>query len=549
MLSRAEEKSAELESRSTREPVRRTGTEESFPPSKARYVRLIVDAAEADPNSRGGYRIDEFEVWTAESEPRNVALAANGGQATGVSRIADDFADAYSARLTIDGEFGARWIAAGPELTIQLRRPEIINRILFSSDRTGDAGRHEIASFVSDYRIEISLDGEAWQQVADSQTRQPVDARHRRKRLIDWAMTPEEKTQLAAWRSELDRINRAIAGVPTLPQWWAGDFEDATGPFHVFLGGDPQRLGTVVTPASLSAFRDNTWAYALPTDAVEAQRRQALAEWIIHRDNPLTPRVLANRLWQHHFGKGIVATPSDFGYMGSRPSHPELLDWLAKQIHNYDWRLKPLHRLIMTSQTYQQSSTYDQQAAKVDADAQYLWRYPPRRLSAEEIRDTMLSVAGTLDGSMGGPGFRLYRYIQDNVATYIPRDKHGPETFRRAVYHQNARASRVDLMTEFDCPDNALAAPRRAETTTPLQALTMLNHHFSLDMSEYLAERLLRDGGDGQIQNQIRLGFRLAYSRAPTDVELEDAVGLVEAHGLRAFCRALLNSNEMIYLE
>ena len=175
----------------------------------------------------------------------------------------------------------------------------------------------------------------------------------------------------------------------------------------------------------MSTLADVTKGYELPADAPEQERRLALARWLVAADNPLTPRVLVNRLWQYHFGTGIVATPSDFGYMGERPTHPELLDWLAKRLVADGWRLKPLHKLIVMSQTYRQSSAYREDAAKVDADSRLLWRFPPRRLSAEEIRDTMLFVAGKLDEHMGGPGFRLYQYSRDNVATYTPL-----ETFR-----------------------------------------------------------------------------------------------------------------------
>ena len=149
-----------------------------------------------------------------------------------------------------------------------------------------------------------------------------------------------------------------------------------------------------------------------------------------------------------------------------------------------------MHRLVLLSETYRQSAAWQEEAGKVDGVARLLWRFPPRRLSAEEVRDTILAVSCKLDPAMGGAGFRLYRFIQDNVSTYVPLDEHGPWTYRRAVYHQNARASVVDLMTDFDQPDCAFSAPARAETTTPLQALTMLNHRFTLDMATALADRL-----------------------------------------------------------
>ena len=160
------------------------------------------------------------------------------------------------------------------------------------------------------------------------------------------------------------------------------------------------------------------------------------------------------------------------------------------------------------------------------------------------MRDTILSVTGNLDPSMGGPGFKLYEYQQDNVATYVPLNVHGPETYRRAVYHHNARAARVDLMTEFDCPDPAFAEPRRAATTTPLQALTLMNHSFSLDMARAFAERLEHEAKVAADQGQR--AFVLCYGRNPSPEESSGASKLIQAFGLRAFCRSLLNSSELI---
>jgi hypothetical protein len=301
--------------------------------------------------------------------------------------------------------------------------------------------------------------------------------------------------------------------------------------------------GEAVAPASLAVLDGGLPAYALPADAPESERRRALAAWITADENPLTPRVLANRVWQYHFGTGLVDTPSDFGFLGSRPTHPELLDFLARRLLAHGWRLKPLHREILLSQTYRQSAGFRAAAAGQDRDARLLWRFPPRRLSAEELRDTMLAVSGRLQlAPRGGPGFRLYKFTQNNVCTYFPLDTHGPETYRRAVYHQNARASVVDVLNDFDLPDIAFAAPKRANTTTPLQALTLLNHSFTLDMAAALATRLPSD-------DPIGSAYRLALQRAPTATERGAAGQLVAQHGLAAFCRALLNANELLYLE
>jgi hypothetical protein len=342
-------------------------------------------------------------------------------------------------------------------------------------------------------------------------------------------------------------VQRQMRAVPSPPQWWLGEFRDAPGPYRVFRGGDPQRPGDEVWPASPSSLAEVVPGYKL-TESSESDRRKVLADWLVHPANPLTPRVLANRLWHYHFGRGIVDTPSDFGAMGGQPSHPELMDWLARQVLEQNWRLKPLHKLIMTSQTYRQSAAFQEAAARSDGDARYLWRFPPRRLSAEEIRDTLLSLSGRIDLRMGGPGFRLYRYLEDNVATYVPLEKVDHEAYRRSVYHQNARAASVDLLTAFDAPDCSRAAPRRDSTTSPIQALTMQNHKFTLDMAAHLADRLHEEAGEN-VDEHVRRAFELAYSRLPDNAELAASREFITNHGLSAFCRVLINTNELIYLD
>jgi hypothetical protein len=257
--------------------------------------------------------------------------------------------------------------------------------------------------------------------------------------------------------------------------------------------------------------------------------------------------VLANRIWHYHFGRGIDGTPSDFGFQGEAPSHPALLDYLALRLLAYGWRLKPLHREILLSQAYRQSSAYDEGKARVDAEARLLWRYPPQRLTAEAIRDAILAVAGTLDGRMGGPGFHLFRYTVDNVATYYPLERFGPETFRRAVYQTAARSVRSELLGQYDCPDSSLPEPKRSVTTSPLQALALFNNSFVIEQAERLAERLRREAGADPAR-QVDRAFLLAFGRPAESGERAAAAALVERHGLAAFCRALFNANEFIYV-
>ncbi|MGB8170614.1 MAG: DUF1553 domain-containing protein [Chthoniobacteraceae bacterium] len=551
---RAKAMEAEAAKAWTRPKVSGYGTEEKFAPVEAQYVRLLMDGTNAndanprDKSKRGEIKIDEFEVWTAGDAARNVALTANGGRARGeTKRAAKDFAGAYDVELTIDGKFGERWHAAGDELVITLAKRERIDRVFFSSDRGhGLAEGTALTAFVGDYRIEVSLDGKEWREVATSADREPVTAARKQARLLKLATTPEDAARLARIDKELTLVEREIAKIPPLSTWWVGTHQPAPGPFHVFLGGSPQRKGDAVIPASLSVLDRERSRFSLDDKSAEGDRRLALAKWICAPQNPLTPRVLANRIWHYHFGRGLVETPSDFGYMGSRPSHPELLDWLAQRLEENGWHWKPLHRLIMTSQAYQQSAMWREEAARKDGDSRLLWRFPARRLDAEEVRDTMLSVADKLDATMFGPGFKLYEYQQDNVATYVPLDAPGAETYRRAIYHHNARAARVDVMTDFDCPDPAFAEARRASTTTPLQALTMMNNRFALDLAAAFAERLQREAKD--VDAQVSRAFSLAYARPPTTEETATAAKLIAVHGLRAFCRALLNSNELINL-
>ena len=530
--------------------VTRHFNEHRFAPVSARYLKFKILGTSDRPQSGRSARIDEFEAWTATE---NAALASYGTKAEGAtSARAEDIAggSTYGVNLVNDGKFGERWFVGNPpELTLTFPRAETIQRIVFSQDRTAapDNPGVGIGPFVTEYQALISSDGKQWQLIADSGDRKPFNEAHTIARFSPEVTSEDEKLRLQTLTAELAQLNQQISAIPPLPLVWAGKFDQPKETTYVHKSGDPQRRGADVIPASLAVLDQVTKPYALSADAPDAERRLSLANWIASDANPLTARVLANRVWHYHFGTGIVDTPSDFGYLGGKPSHPELLDWLARRLQQHGWRLKPLHREILLSQTYRQSSDAREDAAKLDASARLLWRFPARRLSAEEIRDSILAVTGKLDLKMGGPGFRLYRYLQDNVATYLPLDQHEPETYRRAVYHQNARASLLDGLTDFDLPDSAYSAPSRISTTSPLQALTLLNHRFTLDMSDALAERAQREAPNDQAA-QVRRAFALAFQRTPTPEEEQAALKLIASHGWRAFCRALLNANELIYL-
>ena len=242
-----------------------------------------------------------------------------------------------------------------------------------------------------------------------------------------------------------------------------------------------------------------------------------------------------------------MATPSDFGFNGALPSHPELLDWLAAELMDRDWDLKAIHRLILTSSTYRQASLFRAEAARVDAGNQLLWRMNPRRLEAETLRDAILVSTGLLRDELGGPGFQDFTTYVHNSQFYDMIDPVGETFQRRSLYRMWIRSGRNRFLDVFDCPDPSATAPKRAVTTTPLQALALMNNSFVLRMSEALAERMDVDGGDGA--EEIRSAFRWCLGRPPTETEIEEASTLVAEHGRSAFARALFNSSEFLYVD
>ncbi len=529
------------------------GTSEEFLATRAQHVRFVIHSVTTDATKtrlgdvRSG-RLSEFEVWNTDNV--NVALANYGSKAEGArSATAADFPDAYGPQLCIDGKQGEQWFIGSPaELTITFPQPELVHRIHFSNSKGRDLDESKVRGATPcEYDILVSLDGQQWTKVASSEGREPWTPAHGIERVRRNVITEEEVRQLKRFDRDISLIRLKIERIPKLQQVWAGNFTQPTEPTNVQLGGDPMKPTDIVVPSSLSVLNQVTPTFQLPVDAPESQRRLELAKWIASDSNPLTARVLANRIWQYHFGNGIVDTPSDFGFLGSQPTHPELLDFLSRKLIGYGWRLKPLHRDILLSQTYLQSSSFRDSAANKDKDSRLLWRFPPKRLSAEELRDTILMVSGKLQlEPAGGPGFRLYRFTQNNVCTYFPLDFHGPETYRRSVYHQNARASVVDILSEFDLPDNAFAAPKRSNTTTPMQALTMLNHSFILDMARALIERC---GKELTLDDKITSSYGLVYQRSPTEVELTLARDYIATNGFENYCRVLLNTNELIYID
>jgi hypothetical protein len=257
---------------------------------------------------------------------------------------------------------------------------------------------------------------------------------------------------------------------------------------------------------------------------------------------------MVNRVWHYHFGLGLVKNPNDFGFNGGTPSHPELLDWLATEFMRSGWSLKKLHKLILMSQAFQQSSAVDPKAVEKDADNRFLWRYSPARLPAEAVRDAMLAVSGQLNSSMYGPSFRPFKIVKNpgSYHSYEPVDSAEPDQQRRTIYRMNVTSGGNPLLDSFDCPVPAVKSPQRSTTTTALQSLSLMNNPFVQRQAKALAERLAREAPDAE--SQVRRGFLLAFGRPARSEELAPAVSLVQQHGLESFCWALFNTSEFVYV-
>lgn len=347
---------------------------------------------------------------------------------------------------------------------------------------------------------------------------------------FDAALSDERKAELATLKSTLETVTREAP--PMYPVAHAIR-DDRPKDMHVFIRGNPARKGEVAPRRFLRILESET-----PEPYVSGSGRRELADDIASDANPLTARVLVNRVWQHHFGRGIVSTPSNFGRLGDPPSHPELLDWLTVDFMEHGWSIKHLHRRIMLSATYRLSSEYDSRNAEIDGDARYLWRMNRRRLDVEAWRDSLLSVSGELDRTIGGENGSL----QGN---------------RRTVYAKISRHQLDELLRIFDFPDANVTSEKRTVTTAPQQQLFVLNSDFVVQRANALVERLRTDGASDE--ERIERAFRLLFSRPPSEEEMRVGLEFLVASASdaedqkldpwRQYAQALLSLNEFLYVD
>ena len=507
---------------------------DSFDPVMAKFVKFTIHST-----TGGEPCIDELEVFSTDG-----TNLAKGAKPTSSGVFAKGSNPNHKLPFINDGQYGnsRSWISNQPGkgwVQLEFAKPGLIDRIAWSRDRSPSGDFSD--RLVTKYEIAVSPDGQQWTTVASDADRIPYGS-DLDPLQFSADLSPNERAEVESLVESANSYQKQLAELKDIPKAYIGTFNPTPRATHRFFRGDPMAPREEVAPGSLTRLGS---AWELPPNVKEQDRRTRLAEWIASPDNPLTARVIANRLWHYHFGTGIVDTPSDLGVNGGVPSHRELLDWLASELIAGGWRLKNLHRLIVSSRTYRQSSASEPKALAVDSGSRLLWRYPPRRLEAESLRDSILAVSGSLNTKLGGPGFDLFEPNSNYVKVYTTKTTFTDEDFRRMVYQSKPRSELDTFFGAFDCPDAGQVQPKRTVSTTPLQALNMLNGDFLLDQAARFAKRVQQEAGDDPARQAGR-AFLLAFGREASPDEVTAGRTLIEQHGLPMLCRSLYNASEFI---
>jgi mono/diheme cytochrome c family protein len=386
--------------------------------------------------------------------------------------------------------------------------------------------------------------------------------------LIETLLDAERKSKQADLLKRMEQAKRRRSDLPPQQVAYVGMVHNGSGAFvgtgasggkprsiHVLDRGNVTQPKEEVTPGALSCLEELSPWFELPQGHTESQRRAALARWISDKRNPLTWRSIVNRVWQYHFGRGIVQTPNDLGRMGAEPTHPELLDWLAVEFRDHGESLKRLNRWIVTSHTYRQVSSIESiggatSPESIDVDNRFLWRANRRRLEAEAIRDVVLQVSGKLDLAMGGPSFQDFVIEHPEHSPhyqYHLYDPEDPRSHRRSVYRFLVRSQPQPFMTTLDCADPSMRVDKRNESLSPLQALALLNNGFMISMSGHLAKRLEKEGTD--IPSRTERMYQLAFGRSPNSAEQLAFEQYIAQYGLENACRLIFNLNEFSFID
>jgi hypothetical protein len=532
-----------------------------FPTATAKSVRVTFNW--------NGVRLDELEIFGPKDRRRNLALASEGTSVHSPPEMAVIRAELHKVN---DGQYGTEgWGARTPKGSKQkpwvqftFAESHEINRIRLSTNREDFLETDYLEGLnrfnFGGYRVEVQESGGAWRQVASTMNFEQLNRKHASRTAI------------------LERLQTLIHQVSEegpKPSFVARFVEPVKT--HIFNRGSPENPRDEVFAAGLAQLDGDL---GLPPSAPGRQRRKAFAQWLASPTHPLTARVAANRIWHHVFGRGIVSTTSDFGAAGAPPTHPELLDWLAAELmqpssaaaypnpkrkrgiaENVDsdladasgdettakpWSMKHLIRLMVMSHAFRQSSLPRKEGLAVDADSALLWRFPPKRVEAEVIRDSILQASNSLDRTIGGRGYRIHN-VKKRYAQWEVTDNHGPETWRRMIYQERMRRVDDRMFTAFDFPDCGQVRAKRPVSTTPLQALNLMNSDFVIEQSQRIADRATRESG-GDERKSVDRCFQLLLGRSPDAEQWSACLTLANENDLSLVCRALINSNEFAFL-
>ncbi|MEC5129296.1 PSD1 and planctomycete cytochrome C domain-containing protein [Verrucomicrobiales bacterium BCK34] len=497
-----------------------------FPETKTKALRVEFD--------KPSVFIDELQVYPSRFSNENIALASHGTTLAGDETMLDPGSPPERAN---DGKFGTMiWKSRAPKdskdkpfVEIRFKNEETASRFRFSSNREYYFETDYLdkkAGALPGYRILTQTESGEWEEIANTKT---------------YRETIAKNAQLKASAKKLNELIYAL-GEEGPQHAFVGSFErpDTT---YVLHRGSPENPRDEVVPAGFEVMDGDL---ELDNGTPEADRRLKYAEWLTQPDHPLTSRVMMNRVWHHLFGSGIVPTSSDFGLAGAPPSHPELLDWLASEFVAEDWSVKTMIREMVMTEAFRRSNTPNEESENIDAGAALLWRYPPQRVEAEVIRDGILQASGKLNDTIGGRSFRIHN-VKKTYAQWEVVDNHGTDTWRRMIYQERMRRVDDQIFTAFDFPDCGQVRAKRPVSTTPLQALNLMNSPFVVEQSAFIAERALGEA-DREPAAAVDRCFQLLLKRLPREDERQACLSIAESNGLEIVCRSLINSNEFAFL-
>ena len=509
--------------------------ETHFKPVKTAAVRIMFQSTSVG--------LDEIEVFGPDNSRENLAHKDRGTKVTGFQEAGTDGRNPIG-RVN-DGEYGTMaWRSKVPKnsqerpwVRFDFTEPKEVSRVRLSTNREyyydTDYLTPKPRLAFQEFQVERLTDAGEWKPLAGS-----------------WWIENElnkKQPERAAAVEKIASVIQDLSEEGPRPSF-VGRFVQPTVT-RVLLRGSPESPRDEVAPAGPAIFGGDL---KLTRKASGSKRRAEFAKWISSDQNPLTARVMANRIWHHVFGSGIVPTTSDFGKAGAPPTHPELLDWLAAEFaqpsisEGESWSMKSMIRLLVMSQAFQQSSAPTRQGMEVDAGSALLWRFPPKRVEAEVIRDSILQAAGGLDRTIGGRSYRIHN-VKKTYAQWEVLDNHGLETWRRMLYQERMRRVDDGMFTAFDFPDCGQVNAKRPVSTTPLQALNLMNSDFVLEQSKRIADRATKEAQGDQAKSVDRC-FELLLGRLPAHAERQACLELAKEIDLSLVCRALINSNEFAFL-